>query len=164
MAIKGIRKGAKRTQRGRSVDSATTRVNDDRLSRLGISVPDSLLNQFDRLMAEKKWGNRSDAVRHLMREALIGEAVADPNAEAVGTLTLIYDHHVRQLNDRLTDIQHDHHDQIVSTLHVHLDHHNCLEVVVLRGPAGEIRRLADSLSGTRGVRHGKLTLTSAVAR
>src|SRR5690349_19787590 len=113
MVTKRTRKSSKR-KKERSGDSPSTRENDDRLSRLGISVPDSLLSQFDRLMAEKNWGNRSDAVRHLMREALIGEAIADANAEAVGTLTLIYDHHVRQLNDRLTDIQHDHHDQIVS--------------------------------------------------
>lgn len=136
-------------------------TEEGRLSRLGISVPVSLLDQFSELMTEKNWGNRSDAVRHLMRQALIEEAIADPDAQAVGTLTLIYDHHVGQLNDRLTNIQHHHYEQIVSTLHVHLDHDNCLEVIVLRGRAAEIRRLADSITGTRGIRHGKLTLTSA---
>ena len=92
------------------------------------------------------------------------DSVGDLRGEAVGTLTLVYDHHIRQLNDRLVGMQHDHHDQIVSTIHVHLDHHSCLEVVILRGNAKDIQHIADSLIATKGVRHGKLTLTTATAR
>lgn len=140
-----------------------TSADDDSLSRLGVSIPTSLLDEFSRLMAKKNWENRSEAFRHLIREALNAETIADPQTVAVGTLTLVYDHHVRQLNDRLVGMQHEHHDQIISTLHVHLDHHNCLEVVVLRGQVDTVKRIADSLIATRGVRYGSLTLTAAQA-
>ncbi|MGA7236501.1 MAG: nickel-responsive transcriptional regulator NikR [Bryobacteraceae bacterium] len=137
---------------------------DDELNRIGIAVPASLLEQFDRLIEKKGYGSRSEACRDLMRDALIEDSVGDLRGEAVGTLTLVYDHHIRQLNDRLVGMQHDHHDQIVSTIHVHLDHHSCLEVVILRGNAKDIQHIADSLIATKGVRHGKLTLTTATAR
>ena len=130
------------------------------LSRIGVAVPASLLDQFDRLIAEKGYANRSEAFRDLMRESLIAQTIGDPETEVVGTVTLIYDHHVRQLNDRLTGMQHDHFEQIVSTTHIHLDRHNCLEVLILRGHAVNVRRIADSLIATKGIRHGKLTLTT----
>jgi CopG family nickel-responsive transcriptional regulator len=95
-----------------------------------------------------------------MRESLIAQTIGDPGTEVVGTVTLVYDHHVRQLNDRLTGMQHEHFEQIVSTTHIHLDHHNCLEVLILRGNAADVRRIADSLIATKGIRHGKLTLTT----
>jgi CopG family nickel-responsive transcriptional regulator len=135
-------------------------ASETELSRIGVAVPASLLDQFDRMIAEKGYANRSEAFRDLMRESLIAQTIGDPRTEVVGTLTLVYDHHVRQLNDRLTGMQHDHFEQIVSTTHIHLDHHNCLEVLILRGKAPDVRRIADSLIATKGIRYGKLTLTT----
>jgi CopG family nickel-responsive transcriptional regulator len=114
-------------------------------------------------MEKKGYENRSEAVRDLMRDALISDNTADPARHVIGTLTLVYDHHVRQLNDRLVGMQHNHYDQIVSTIHVHLDHDNCLEVLILRGSAGDVQRVADALISTKGIRHGKLTLATATA-
>ncbi|PLX80256.1 MAG: nickel-responsive transcriptional regulator NikR [Desulfuromonas sp.] len=129
------------------------------LTRFGISIDQDLLEQFDRLSGQKGYGNRSEAIRDLIRAALVEERERQGDVEAVGTITLVYDHHTRDLSDKLTEHQHSHHDAIVSTLHVHLDHHHCLEVVVVRGKASKVRRLADELIGTKGVKHGKLVTT-----
>jgi CopG family nickel-responsive transcriptional regulator len=129
--------------------------------RFSVSTDERLLARFDDLIAEKGYVNRSEAIRDLIRNSLVEEALADDLCEAVGTVTLVYDHHFSDLGDKLTEHQHTHHESIVSTLHIHLDHHNCLEVVVLRGKAGEIRRLADSLIGTKGVKHGRFVATAA---
>lgn len=131
------------------------------LCRIGVAIDEDLLGQFDGMLARKGYSNRSEAFRDLIRDALVREETTDPEREAVGTLTLVYDHHVRQLADKLTDMQHDHFREIISTLHVHMDHDNCLEVLVLRGRAGAIRRIADKLVSTKGVKHGRLTLTTA---
>ncbi|GFE60281.1 nickel-responsive transcriptional regulator NikR [Geobacter sp. AOG2] len=128
--------------------------------RFGISIDDGLLERFDRLVTEKGYINRSEAIRDLIRDALVEQTWEAGNEETVGTVTLVYDHHVHDLADRLTDIQHDHHDRIISTLHVHLDHHNCLEVLIVRGRAGQIKAIADSLIGVKGVKHGKLVMTT----
>jgi CopG family nickel-responsive transcriptional regulator len=133
------------------------------LARIGVAIDSDLLDRFDALIERRGYSNRSEAFRDLIREALIGETAASATGEMVGTLTLVYDHHVRQLNDRLTEMQHDHHQEIVSTLHVHLDHHHCLEVLVLRGKAPEIQAIADRLIATKGVQHGRLTLTASGA-
>jgi CopG family nickel-responsive transcriptional regulator len=130
------------------------------LTRFGISIDDRLLKRFDALIAEKGYGNRSEAIRDLIRGALVEEQWAQEEEETVGTVTLVYDHHTRDLSDKLTEQQHSHHDAIVSALHVHLDAHNCLEVVVVKGKAGEVRRLADELIGTKGVKHGKLVMST----
>jgi CopG family nickel-responsive transcriptional regulator len=130
------------------------------LSRIGIAIPASLLREFDRSIRRKGYATRSEAFRDLIRDHLIQEAVAQPDQEVVGTLTLVYDHHVRQLSDRLTQMQHEHHHQIISTLHVHLDHNNCLEVLILRGEAAQVRKIADLLIAAKGIHHGKLTLTT----
>ena len=87
--------------------------------------------------------------------------MAEDDGEYVGSLTLVYDHHVRMLSERLLDMQHEHHDAILSTLHVHLDHHNCLEVLLIRGKSADVRKIADGLISTKGVKHGRLTLTAA---
>ena len=131
--------------------------------RFGISMDDRLLEKFDRLIERKGYSNRSEAVRDLIRNALVEEVLANESAEAVGTVTLMYDHHVAELSNTLTDHQHHHHRTIVSTLHIHLDDHDCLEVVVLRGRAGEIRALADSLISTKGVKHGRFVATAATS-
>jgi len=129
--------------------------------RFSISTDERLLERFDTLIAEKGYVNRSEAIRDLIRNSLVEDALADPDAPAVGTVTLVYDHHFSDLSDRLTEHQHTHHESIVSTLHIHLDHHHCLEVVVLRGTAAEIQRLADSLIGTKGVKHGRFVATAS---
>lgn len=128
--------------------------------RFGVSIDEKLLGQFDRLIEEKGYSNRSEAVRDLMRDALVEREWDQGNEETVGTVTLVYDHHTRDLSDRLTEHQHSHHQSIVSVLHVHLDAHNCLEVAVVRGSAAEVRKLADELIGTKGVKHGKLVTTT----
>jgi CopG family nickel-responsive transcriptional regulator len=130
------------------------------LVRFGISINDSLLNRFDTLIAEKGYVNRSEAIRDLIRNALVEEEWAREDVEAVGTVSLVYDHHTRDLSDKLTEHQHSHHKEIISALHVHLDKHHCLEVVVIRGKARDIKHLADELIGTKGVKHGKLMTTT----
>jgi CopG family nickel-responsive transcriptional regulator len=130
------------------------------LSRIGISIDSDLLQRFDRFIADKGYENRSEAFRDLIRDRLVGSAVVGPNALVVGTVTLIYDHHTRLLPEKLTDIQHEHHEIIISTLHAHLDHENCLEVIVLRGKSRDVQGLADRLISTKGVQHGRLVMSS----
>jgi len=128
--------------------------------RFGVSADERLLERFDELIAQKGCVNRSEAVRDLIRSALVEEVWSVGEEEAVGTVTLVYDHHSTDLADKLTERQHSHHQEIVSTLHIHLDAHHCLEVVVLRGQAREISRLASELIGTKGVKHGKFVATT----
>jgi CopG family nickel-responsive transcriptional regulator len=128
--------------------------------RFGISLDDKLLASFDQLIEEKSYMNRSEAIRDLIRAALVEERSSSDEAESVGTVTLVYNHHVRDLSDKLTEHQHSHHDQIISALHVHLDAHNCLEVLVVRGKVKEIKKIADELIGVKGVKHGKLVMTT----
>lgn len=129
--------------------------------RFGISMEEKLLDCFDRLIERKNYMTRSEAIRDLIRASLIDDRIADANAEVVGTVTLVYDHHVHELADKLNEQQHSHGDRIVSSLHVHLDAHNCLEVLILRGKSGEVKRIADALIGVKGVKHGKLVMTTA---
>ena len=129
--------------------------------RFSISTDKRLLDRFDALSDEKGYVNRSEAIRDLMRNTLVEEQLAADEGDAVGTVTLVYDHHFSDLSDKLTEHQHTHHEAIVSTLHIHLDAHNCLEVVILRGRASEIKRLADGLIGTKGVKHGKFVATTS---
>jgi CopG family transcriptional regulator, nickel-responsive regulator len=131
------------------------------LSRIGIAIDADLLAEFDRLIGERGYGSRSEAFRDMIRDALINQAAAADDTPVVGTITLVYDHHQRRLSDRLTAAQHAFHHAMLSTLHVHLDHDTCLEVVVVRGPAGDVRRVADLLIAMKGVTHGRLTVTSA---
>lgn len=128
--------------------------------RFGISIDDKLLKSFDRLIEEKGYLNRSEAIRDLIRASLVELKWEGGEEETVGTVTLVYNHHVRDLSDKLTEQQHSYHDQIVSALHVHLDAHNCLEVLVVRGKAREVKKIADELIGVKGVKHGKLVMTT----
>jgi len=130
------------------------------LTRFGISIDDRLLQRFDEMTRQKGYINRSEAIRDLIRAALVEDQWARGEEEIVGTVTLVYDHHTRDLSEKLTEQQHSHHDDIVSTLHVHLDAHHCLEVVVVRGKARDVKRLADELIGTKGVKHGKLVTST----
>ncbi len=128
--------------------------------RFGISADERLIGMFDTLIADKGYVNRSEAVRDLIRNALVEDQWKLGEEEAVGTVTLVYDHHSTDLADKLTEHQHSHHQEIVSTLHIHLDAHHCLEVVVLRGQARRIGRIASELIGTKGVKHGKFVATT----
>ena len=130
------------------------------LTRFGVSLDADLLSQFDELIAEKKYGNRSEAIRDLIRDTLVRQEWDSDDGEIVGTITLIYDHHVRDLADKLTNDQHAHHEQIISAMHVHLDHDNCLEVLAVKGKTREVRHIADELIGKKGVKHGKLVTTT----
>ena len=131
------------------------------LSRIGVAIDSDLLARFDELIARRGYANRSEAFRDLIRDELVEKAWERPDSQVVGTVTLVYNHHQRMLSERLTDMQHDHYHQILSTLHVHLDHDHCLEVLVLRGRAAAVKKIADALISTKGVQHGRLTITSA---
>lgn len=130
------------------------------VTRFGVSLDENLLAQFDRIIARKGYTNRSEAIRDLIRNSLVREQWELGADQVVGTLTLVYNHNVRDLSDKLTDLQHAHYKTIVSTLHVHLDPHHCLEVLVLRGMAKELKSIADRLIGTRGVQHGTFSATA----
>lgn len=130
------------------------------LVRFGVSIDSKLLKQFDKYIKEKGYVNRSEAIRDLIRSNLVEKEWEVGTEETVGTITLIYNHHKRELPETLTNIQHKYHTSMVSTLHVHLDSHNCLEVLVVKGKAREIKIIADMLIGTKGVKHGKLTTTT----
>jgi len=130
------------------------------LSRIGVAIDSDLLDKFDRLILQRGYTNRSEAFRDLIRDELVEKTWESPESQVVGTVTLVYDHHVRMLNEKLTDIQHDYHRSILSTLHVHLDHDHCLEVLVVRGKSVEVRKVADVLISTKGVKHGRLTINT----
>jgi len=131
------------------------------LVRFSVAVPEDLLVQFDNLVARRGLAkNRSEVIRDLVREALVNEEWDDPYQEIVGTLTLVFNHHASDLQNKLDHIQHTHHDKIISAMHIHLDAHNCLEVIVLRGRSDEIRQLAESILGVKGVKHGQLAATT----
>ncbi len=128
--------------------------------RFGVSLDESLLAKFDRVIARKGYTNRSEAIRDLIRDNLVREQWELGTEQAVGTITLVYSHDVPDLSDRLTDLQHAHYRSIISVLHVHLDPHHCLEVLVLRGKAKDLKAIADRLIGTRGVKHGTFSATA----
>jgi CopG family transcriptional regulator, nickel-responsive regulator len=130
------------------------------ITRFGISMDDKLLARFDEYMAEHGYANRSEAIRDLVRERLINDEWKNENGETVGTITLVYDHHQRDLTEKLTEQQHHYHSQILSTLHVHLDARHCLEVLAVRGKTSILKKIADQLISARGVKHGKLVMTS----
>ncbi|MFI3272259.1 MAG: nickel-responsive transcriptional regulator NikR [Pseudomonadota bacterium] len=128
--------------------------------RFGVSLDSDLLDKFDALCGERCYQTRSEAIRDLIRNTLVQQEWEDTEREIAGTLTLVYDHHKSDLSQRLTEIQHDMHDIIITSLHVHLDHDNCLEVLVLKGPGQHVRTLAQRLLSIKGVKHGKLSLTT----
>lgn len=130
------------------------------LVRFGISLDSILLERFDSLIGKKAHANRSEAIRDLIRDSLIMDEWESSSAETVGTITIVYSHETRELTDTLTDLQHHYHSSIISAMHIHLDEHNCLEVIVVRGKAKDIKAIADRLIGTKGVKHGKLSLTT----
>ncbi len=128
--------------------------------RFGVSMEKSLLKSFDELILRKGYTNRSEAVRDLIRDRLVEEEWRGGEKEMIGTITLVYNHHTRGLLDTLTDLQHHFHELIISTMHLHLDEENCLEVLAVKGRADKIKAVADKLISVRGVKHGKLTMTT----
>ena len=131
------------------------------LSRIGVAIDTSLLDKFDRLISQRGYTNRSEAFRDLIRDDLVEKTWESPDSPVVGTVTLVYDHHVRRLNEKLTGLQHDFHRLILSTLHVHLDHDNCLEVILVKGKAPVVQKLANALIAVKGVKHGRFTATTS---
>jgi CopG family transcriptional regulator, nickel-responsive regulator len=129
------------------------------LTRTGVSIEEDLLQQFDKVIAKRGYRNRSEAIRDLIRESLVTEAI-DRNRQVVATLSMIYDHHRPNLSNKLNELQHHSHGNVMAATHVHLDADNCLEVVIMRGRSGEVRHLADLMLAMRGVKHGKLVLTT----
>lgn len=135
-------------------------MHKEQVARFGVSLSRSLLRELDRMVRKKGYRNRSLALSDMIRDQLVAYRQEMADSPAVGTITLVYDHHHSHVQETLTDLQHRHLETIVSTLHVHLDHDHCLEVLVVRGKASLVREVADRLIGARGVKHGKLTLTS----
>ncbi len=130
------------------------------LIRTGISLEQDLLERFDQVIKQKGYGSRSEALRDLVRDHFVEEEVAT-NKIVVGTITLVYDHHQPKLSEQLVSAQHDYKGQVLATTHVHLDHHNCLEVIILKGHGTDVKKFSDQLLSLKGVKHGKLVLTNA---
>jgi len=131
------------------------------LVRFGVSMEKRLLDALDAIVDHRGYANRSEALRDLIRNEQVRESWEREKRPVVATLTLLYDHHVREVGERLVTLQHDHEDVVHSTMHIHLSHRMCLEVIVLRGKPREIQRLSDRLIAARGVKHGRLVATSA---
>ncbi|HXW54756.1 MAG TPA: nickel-responsive transcriptional regulator NikR [Candidatus Cybelea sp.] len=129
------------------------------LVRTGLSLDGELLQKFDQAIAAKGYQNRSEAIRDMIRDQLVAEEI-DKNKVVVGTLTIIYDHHRPNLTEKLVDAQHHAGGSVLAVTHVHLDHHNCLEVIIMKGRAGELKGLANGILSFRGVKHGQLVITS----
>ncbi len=132
------------------------------LLRFGVSIEESLLESFDSLVSNRGYATRSEALRDLIRDALVQSHLEakQQGAEFMGSLTLVYDHHAHDLTARMNGLQHEHHELVVSVLHVHISHDDCMEVIVLRGRINKIRQLADGLLSLKGVKHGKLFVTT----
>ncbi len=134
------------------------------MERFTISLDEALAKQFDELIAARGYSNRSEAVRDLIRGAIEGDRQrAEPTGHCVANLSYVFNHHQRDLAERLTGLQHEHHDLTVAAMHTHLDHENCLESVVLKGPTAQVRQFADALTAQAGVRHGQLNVIALQA-
>lgn len=142
-----------------SLDGAVSMGND--LMRFSVAMPEDLLVRFDRLVARRGLAkNRSEVIRDLVRDALVEEECATPGVEVMGTLTIVFDHHASDLQEKLHSIQHSYCGNIVSSMHVHIDAHMCLEVIVLKGETGLVQDVANLILGTKGVQNGRLVVTS----
>ncbi|SMO45481.1 transcriptional regulator, CopG family [Balnearium lithotrophicum] len=129
-----------------------------RIVRLTVSLEEKLFEKFEKFIEEKGYLSRSEAIRDLIRAALI-EKDLKPESFAFGTITVVYDHHQKDLVDRLTEIEHNYLENIISTMHIHIDHHHCLEVIAVKGRVKEIKELADKITSLKGVKHSKLVFT-----
>ncbi len=134
-----------------------------KIMRFGISADARLIEKFDGMIVEKSYANRSEAIRDLIRDQLVEFAWTKKNEDVIGTITLVYNHELKELTEKLTELEHQNHTNIISSIHVHLDDHNCLEVLIVRGKSPEVQSISYKLIGTRGVKHGKLTMTTSGA-
>jgi CopG family transcriptional regulator, nickel-responsive regulator len=130
------------------------------LCRIGIALDSDLLKRFDQYIGQRGYTNRSEAFRDLIRDRLVTEQTANPGSTVVGTVTLIYDHHASGLPEKLTELQHENHELVVSTSHAHLDNDSCLEVLMVHGKSAKVEHFADRLIGLKGVQHGRLVMTA----
>jgi CopG family nickel-responsive transcriptional regulator len=130
------------------------------LSRIGVAIATDLLGEFDSLINKRGYTNRSEAFRDLIRAELVRESSSRPTGRVVGSLTVVYDHHVRLLEEKLTELQHNHSRLILSVLHVHLSHNICMELLALRGASADVQRFASLLAATKGVKHAQLAITA----
>ena len=133
----------------------------EKITRFGVSIEPELLKKFDKIIKKEGYENRSEAIRDLIRSQLIEEKSKNPDERVIGTLTMIYDHHTGNLTNKLLELQHNHNNEILSTTHIHVDHHNCLEVLVLKGKSGRIQKLADSIKALKGIKNGELVITKS---
>jgi CopG family nickel-responsive transcriptional regulator len=133
------------------------------VERVGVSFEPDLLDKFDELIRRKGYTNRSEAIRDLIRKAIIEEDIKAGKEEVIGTITIVYDHDVGDVTNKLLHLQHHYHSRILSTTHIHMDEHMCLEVIVVRGKSNEIKKLADNMRALKGVKHGGLVITKTKA-
>ena len=133
----------------------------DKLIRFGVSMEEGLLKEYDKIIKKKSYKNRSEALRDLVRHFLVEEKLSKDNKDSIGVITLVYNHHQRDLDSKLNEIQHNKASRILSSLHIHLDYHNCLQVIVITGRSREIRELSDELISEKGVLHGTISFTNA---
>ena len=131
-----------------------------KLQRISMTIEEDLAEEFDRWLKRKRYSNRSEAIRDLVRKALVEQHWEEGLKPTVGTLTIVYDHGKRELAQRLLEVGHEHHHMVLSTMHVHLDDTHCLEVMVLKGKAAAVRKFADYALGAKGVKHGDLVMTT----
>ncbi len=132
-----------------------------KIIRFGVSIETGLLNKFDKLSSKKGYSNRSEALRDLIRDKLVSEQIDDVNAMCFGIITFVYDHHKREIDKTLNSFQHDYFKSILFTTHVHIDHDNCMEMVIVKDKAGTVKMLADQILSFKGVKHGKFVITSS---
>ncbi|MGC9017941.1 MAG: nickel-responsive transcriptional regulator NikR [Caldimicrobium sp.] len=132
----------------------------EELARFGVSIPRQLLEAFDTYLEKKHYANRSEAIRDLIRQKLVEEEWKESQEEVAGVITYLYDHHKRELVEKLLDLQHDYYERIITTQHLHVDHERCLEIVLVKGKANEIKELADRIQALKGVLHVNLALTT----
>ena len=130
------------------------------LTRFGVSLPTQLINAFDECIEKRGYRKRSEAIRDMMRDYLVEREWEDGTGEVVGTITIVYDHHTRELSNTLNELQHNRHDDIVCSTHIHMDEHNCLEVIIVKGTSQDVMSMADRLISIHGVIHGKLVCTT----
>jgi CopG family nickel-responsive transcriptional regulator len=133
----------------------------EKIIRFGVSIEPYLLKKFDKMIKKEGYSTRSEAIRDLIRKNLIGDKNKNPKERAIGTLTMVYDHHSGNLPNKLLEIQHGHHKEILSTTHIHVDHFNCLEVLVLKGKTESIQKLSDNIKALKGIKHGELVITKS---
>lgn len=130
------------------------------VERFGVSIDEELLSWFDTMVTRRGYQSRSEAIRHMIRQAMISEEWENPAGEVIGTVTLVYEHHIHELANVMADVQHQYHDCIICSTHIHMDAHNCLEVIIVRGASERVKSIADILISTRGVKHGNLVSTT----